>query len=458
MKSAVETLSPTRVKLTIEVPADELKPSLDAAYKRIASQVTIPGFRKGHIPQRVIDQRVGRGAVLEEAINEAVPRAYDQAVREAGIVVIGRPELDVTELSDGADLAFTAEVDIRPEFELPSYDGIEVSVADSVVSEEQVSDQLDALRKRFASLTPVERAAVDGDVLLVDLAGADGDQPVDDLTASALSYELGTDGLLPGFDAAVAGATPGESRTFTFVPDAGEWEGKDLQVTATITSVRERALPEADDSFAQLASEFDTIQELRADISTRLAKVRLLEQGYEARDKVIAELLAIAEVPMPENFLSAQVDEHFADGHGDDAHRTEVADQARDSLKSQFVLDRIADVETLTVSEADLSTWLIQQAPRYNLSPDAFAQALAQNGDIPAAISDVRRGKAMAWVLEHAKVTDESGRPVELSALDEMAAPTGLSGFGDHEGHDHEGHDHEGHDHEGHDHEGHDHD
>jgi trigger factor len=460
VKSAVESMSPTRVKLTIEVPADELKPSMDAAYKRIASQVTIPGFRKGHVPPRVIDQRFGRGAVLEEAINEAVPRAYDQAVREAGIVALGRPEVDFTEITEGADLAFTAEVDVRPEFDLPDYDGIEVSVSDSAVTDDQVTEQLDALRKRFASLGPVERAAVDGDVLLVDLAGTDDGTPVDDLRANALSYELGTDGLLPGFDAAVAGVAPGESRTFAFTPDAGEWDGKDLQVTATITSVRERTLPDADDSFAQLASEFDTIGELRADISTRLAKVRLVEQGYEARDKVIEELLARAEVPVPEHYLAAQVEEHFADGHGDDAHRTEVTDQARDSLKSQFVLDRIAEAETLTVSEADLSQWLIQQAPRYNMTPDAFAQALAQNGDVPTAISDVRRGKAIAWVLEHAKVVDASGSPVELSQLEDLASSAGFGNdydHDDHEGHDHEGQDHEGHDHAGQDHEGHDH-
>jgi len=443
VKSAVESLSPTRVKLTIEVPADELKPSLDAAYKRIASQVNIPGFRKGHIPPRVIDQRFGRGAVLEEAINEAVPRAYDQAVREAGIFALGRPELDVTELTDGSELAFTAEVDVRPDFELPAYEGIQVTVADSVVDDEQVTQELDALRKRFASLAPVERASAVGDVLLVDLSGTDAGEPVEDLTANSLSYELGTDGLLPGFDEAVLGAAAGEERTFTFVPDAGEWEGKDLLVTAKVTSVRERTLPDADDAFAQLASEFDTIEELRTDISNRLAKVRLLEQGYEARDKVLAALLELADVPTPEKFIEAQVAEHFTDGHGDDAHRTEVADQARDSLKSQFVLDRIADAETLTVSEADLSQWLVQQAPRYNMSPDAFAQALAESGDVPAAISDVRRGKAMAWVLEHAVVVDASGRPVELSMLDEYSGPSGLDPHHDHDHEDHEGHDHD---------------
>ncbi len=449
MKSAVENVSPTRVKLTVEVPFEELKPALDAAYKRIADQITVPGFRKGKVPQRVIDQRVGRSAVLDEAINDAINLNLDAAMREHEVKLLGRPEVDITAYEDAAPLEFTAEMDVVPEFELPAYDGIEVVVDAAEVADDDVEEQLTSLRARFGSLTTVERAAADGDVLLVDVSGTLDGETVDDLQGSAMSYELGTDGMLPGFDEAVAGAEAGETRTFVFTPEVGEYAGKGLDVSVVVSQVRERVLPDADDSFAQLASEFDTIDELRDDIRERLAKVKVLEQGYAAREKVAEALIAMSDVPVPDSFLEQQVEDHFSDGHGDDAHRAEVVEQTRESLVSQLVLDKIADTEQLSVSEAELSSWLVAQAPRYGMSPDQFAQELVTAGQVPAAVAEVRRSKALAHVIEHAKITDSNGAPVELASL---GGPD-LLDLG-HEGHDHD-HDHEGHDH---DHEGHDHD
>lgn len=451
MKSDVETLSPTRVKLTVEVPYEELQPSLDAAYKRIAQQVTIPGFRKGKVPARVIDQRIGRGVVLEEAVNEALPKAYDDAIRASGHLPVGRPEVEVQEIQDNGPLTFTAEVDVRPEFELPQIDGLRVEVADAEVADSDVEEQLDQLRTRFATLTAVERAAADGDVLLVDIAGftAEGDA-VEDLSGQALSYELGTDGMLPGFDEAVRGAAAGETRTFTFTPEAGEWEGIPLTVNATVGAVRERVLPPADDDFAQLASEFDTIEELRGDVRERLGRLKRLEQGHEARSKVHDVLLDSIDIPIPEGVVEAEVEEHFQDGHGDEGHRAEVVEQARRTLKSQFVLDKVAEVKEVSVGEQELSAWLVQQAPRYGMSPDAFAQALVEAGQVPMAIQDIRRAKALAEVLKNADVVDASGRPVDLEALDQeilrsregfdVDGPEGLLAGHDH---DHEGHDHD---------------
>ncbi|HET7901330.1 MAG TPA: trigger factor [Candidatus Nanopelagicales bacterium] len=447
MKSAVENVSPTRVKLTVEVPFEELKPALDAAYKRIADQITVPGFRKGKVPQRVIDQRVGRGAVLDEAINDAINLNLDAAMREHEVKLLGRPEVDVTTYEDAAPLEFTAEMDVVPEFELPAYDGIEVVVDAAEVADDDVEEQLTSLRGRFGSLTTVERAAASGDVLLVDVSGTLEGENVEDLQGSAMSYELGTDGMLPGFDDAVSGAEAGETRTFVFSPEVGEYAGKDLDVSVVVSQVRERVLPDADDSFAQLASEFDTIDELRADIRERLAKVKVLEQGYAAREKVAEALIAMSDVPVPDSFLQQQVDDHFSDGHGDDAHRAEVVEQTRESLVSQLVLDRIADTEQLSVSEAELSSWLVAQAPRYGMSPDQFAQELVNAGQVPAAVAEVRRSKALAHVIERARITDSNGAAVELAALG--APDLADLGLDDHEGHDHEGHDH---DHEGHDH------
>ncbi|MEY4169691.1 MAG: hypothetical protein RLZ94_764 [Actinomycetota bacterium] len=420
MKSSAETLSPTRVKLTVEVPFDELAPSLDAAYQAIAKQVSIPGFRKGKVPSRIIDQRVGRAAVLEEAVNDMLPKAYEDALRENAIVPLGRPEVEVTELADGQSLTFTAEVDVRPEFDLPDYSGIAVEVEDAVVSDDDVEEQLTGLRGRFASLTPVERAASDGDILLVDLLGYEADgTSVEDLSGHALSYELGTDGMLPGFDDAVRGATAGETRTFEFTPEGGEYVGRPLTVNVTVSAVRERALPAADDDFAQLASEFDTIAELRDDIRTRLGRVRVLEQGMQARGKVHEALLALVDFPLPEGVVRQEVEDHFADGHaGDDEHRAEVEREARDGLRSRLLLDQIAEAEEISVGESELSAWLLQNAPRYGMSPDAFAQALVQAGQLPMAIGDIRRGKALAVVTSKARVVDASGRPVDLESVD----------------------------------------
>jgi trigger factor len=408
------------VKLTVEVPFDELAPSLDAAYQAIAKQVSIPGFRKGKVPSRIIDQRVGRAAVLEEAVNDVLPKAYEDALRENAIVPLGRPDVEVTELADGQSLTFTAEVDVRPEFDLPDYSGITVEVEDAVVTDDDVEEQLTGLRGRFASLTPVERAAADGDILLVDLLGYEADgTSVEDLSGHALSYELGTDGMLPGFDDAVRGATAGEARTFEFTPEGGEFVGRPLTVNVTVSAVRERALPAADDDFAQLASEFDTIGELREDISTRLGRVRVLEQGMQARGKVHDALLGLVDFPLPEGVIRQEVDDHFADGHaGDDEHRAQVESEARDGLRSRLILDKIADAEEISVGESELSAWLLQNAPRYGMSPDAFAQALVQAGQLPMAIGDIRRGKALAVVTSQARVVDASGRPVDLESVD----------------------------------------
>jgi trigger factor len=420
VKSDVETLSPTRVKLTVEVPFDEMKDSLDAAYGRIGKQVSIPGFRKGKVPARIIEQRFGRGAVLEEAVNDALPKAYDEAVREHKVIPVGQPTVDVTAIEDGKHLAFTAEVDVRPEFDLPDFASLRVEVGNAVPNDDDVAAQVDSLRSRFATLKDVERAAADGDVLLVDIAGAtpEGDA-VDDLIGNALSYELGTEGMLPGFDEAVRGAKAGESRSFEFTPQNGDWTGIPLTVNVTLSGVRERELPELNDDFAQMASEFDTVAELQDDVKTRLVRLKRLEQGAEARNKVHEVLVESLDIPLPEGVITAEVEAHFEDGHDSgEEHRVEVEQQAREALKSQFILDKIAEQEEVSVGESELSAWLVQQAPRYGMSPDQFAQALVEAGQVPMAIQDIRRAKALAVVLETATVVDADGNAVDLKALD----------------------------------------
>lgn len=417
MKNTVENLSPTRVKLTIEVSFADLQPSIDAAYTRIASQVNIPGFRKGKIPSRIIDQRFGRAAVLEEAVNDAIPSTLAEALIENEIVQLGRPEVDVTTLDEEAGLIYTAELDIRPEFDLPDFASLKVVVDNAEVTDEQVEEQLTGLRGRFGSLKTVERAAKDGDIILIDLAGTHDGVEVPDVTASALSYELGSDGMVPGFDDAVRGAKADEVRDFVFTPEGGEWAGKAIIVSVTVKEVRERELPAADDDFAQLASEFDTIGELREDVRTRLGRVRLVEQAYQARDRAHDALMEAIRVEIPQGVVQEEIDAHFGDGHGDDAHKEEFETNARAGVKSRLVLDKIVETENVQVNDAELSEWLVNEAQRYNMAPDQFANELVQAGQIQGAIAEVRRVKALSLVLEQVAVVDMNGNKIDLESV-----------------------------------------
>jgi len=417
MKASVEKLSSTRVKLTIEVPFADLQPSMDEAYKRIATQVNIPGFRKGKIPSRIIDQRVGRAVVLEEAVNDAIPSSLAQALIENDIVQLSRPNVDVTQLDEEIGLIYTAELDIRPEFDLPVYSELKVVVDDAEVTEEQIEEQLTALRARFGSLKQVEREARDTDTVLVDLRGSFEGVAVDDITANALSYEVGSESMVPGFDEAVRGAKAGDVRTFVFTPTAGEYTGKQVEVEVTVTTVRERELPDADDSFAMMASEFDTIGELREDVRTRLGRLRLVEQAYQARELVQDELLGAIKMDVPEGAITDEVEQHFADGHGDEAHKSEFESNVRTGLKTRIVLDKIAETEDVQINDSELSQWLIQESQRYGMSPDQFANELVQAGQIESAIAEVRRAKALATVLESVQVVDKSGNAIDLNVV-----------------------------------------
>ncbi len=399
------------------MPFADLQPSLDSAYARISTQVNIPGFRKGKIPTRIIDQRVGRAVVLEEAVNEAIPSGLAQAMIENKIVQLGRPEVDVTTLDEETGLIFTAELDIRPEFELPKFDSLKVVVDDAEVTVDQVEEQLTGLRGRFGALKEVTRAAKDGDVLLVDLSGDHDGQVVEELAATAFSYELGSDDMVPGFDDAVRGAKADEVRHFLFTPSAGQWSGKGITVEVNVKAVRERELPDADDEFAQLASEFDTIGELREDVRTRLGRVRLIEQAYQARDLTHDALMEAVKIDLPDRTIQDEIDAHFEDGHGDEAHKAEFETNTRSGMKSRIVLDKIAEVENLQVNDAELSQWLMQEAQRYNMAPDQFADQLVQSGQVQGAVSEVRRAKALAHVLENVTVVDKSGNKIDLDSV-----------------------------------------
>ncbi|MBA2324445.1 MAG: trigger factor [Pseudonocardiales bacterium] len=434
MKSTVEQLSPTRVRIIVEVPFDELKPNFDRAYRKLAQQVKIPGFRPGKAPARVLENRLGRGVVLDEVVNEAIQTKYSEAVSTEEVRPLSRPDIEVTQIEDGVSLAFTAEVDVRPEFTLPDPAGIEVTVDAVEVTDDDVTEQLDGLRIRFGTLTDVDRPAANDDYVVINLSATVDSQEVPEADTTGLSYQIGSGGLLEGIDEALTGLSAGESATFTATLVAGKFVDREADVLAAVTAVKHRELPEADDEFAQLASEFDTLEELTADLRDRVGKAKRGLQATQARDKVLDELLERTEIPLPDSVLGAEVDVRQHDAihafdHDEERFVQWLAEQGKSraefdasareeaerSVKTQLLLDAVADAEKVVVSDVELTQQIIAQAQRYELPPQEFLQQAQQSGQLGVVYADVRRGKALVTAVRLATVTDEAGNAVDLT-------------------------------------------
>jgi trigger factor len=434
VKTDVEELSPTRVRLTVEVPFDELKPSLDQAYREVARQVRVPGFRPGRVPPRIIDQRFGRASVLEQAVNDAVPQLYGKALAEHDVIALGQPELEITKLDDGQQLAFTAEVDVRPNFELPELDGLPVTVDDADVSPDDVEEYLGTLRERFASLKGASRPAQDGDFVSIDVAATVGGKQVEDAQDNDISYQVGSGLMIEGLDEALRGMSAGETKTFSAELSAGRQAGQQAEVAVTVHSVKVKEMPELDDEFAQSASEFDTIGELRADTRKQLEAVRRAGQAGQARERALDALLDRVDIPLPERVIDAELAarrqslterldrsgstlESYLEAVGktDDQFEAELAEEARRSVQAGFILDKLAAEEKIGVDEPELTGYVTEQAYRLGVPPDQLARQLTDRGQLSAMIADILRSKALSLVAERANVTDATGRKVDLS-------------------------------------------
>jgi trigger factor len=440
VKTDVEELSPTRVRLTVEVPFEELKPNLDHAYREVGKQVRVPGFRPGRVPPRVIDQRVGRGAVLEHAVNDAVPELYGKALQEHEMFALGQPEVEITKLDDGKELTFTAEVDVRPKFDLPDIDGLPVTVDDADVTDEQVDEYLGALRERFASLKGADRPAEAGDYVSIDLSASVDGNPVEDAQASGLSYEVGSGSMLDGLDEALPGMSSGDTKTFRTELAGGQYAGQEADVTVTVHSVKVKELPDLDDEFAQAASEFDTLDELRSATTAQLTAMRRGSQAEQARERALDAVLGQLDLPLPETLVREETElreralddrlrrsgldrEAYLEAAG--TTEEELDEQfdtdARRSVKAGFVLDKLAQAEELGVDQNELSAYVTEQAYRMGVAPDRLAKELTDRGQLGSVVNDILRSKAMTLLSERAAIKDESGRTVDLAALRQAA-------------------------------------
>ena len=418
MKSTVEKLSPTRVKLSIDVEFSELKPHIEGAYKTLSEKINIPGFRKGKVPAAMIDQRVGRGAVLDEAINAALPTFYSQAAKENDVLVIGRPNVDITELKDNEKLSFTVEVDIRPEIALPDFTQIKIEVDDVLVTDSDLDKQIESLQIRFGTLTTVEKTVESGDFVSIDLLATDGGKEIDGGSANEISYEVGSASMIEGLDEALIGLKVGESKSFETAL-VGMPESQKASVQVTLKAVKKRELPPLDDAFAKLASEFETLAELKADLSNRLKRVKELEQGAQARDLLVEKLTSTVEIPLPAEIIEAEVNDHLEkEGRlADDKHRAEVNEEVKATITREFLLDSIVKAEAVSVNESELTEYLVRASSRYGMSPDQFIKEVSQAGQITTMVAEVARAKALAQVLGKVKIVDKSGKQVDIQAL-----------------------------------------
>jgi len=434
VKSTVEQLSPTRVRINVEVPFTELEPDFDRAFKALAQQVRLPGFRPGKAPRKLLEARVGRGAVLEQVVNDALPSRYSEAVSASDVKPLGQPEIEVTKLEDGQELAFTAEVDVRPEITLPEFDALKITVDPIQVDDDEVDAELQSLRARFGTLTGVERGAQEGDFVSIDLSATVDGTDVPEAATEGLSHEVGSGQLIEGLDDAIIGLKVGESKVFTTKLAAGEYAGKDADVTVTVKSVKERELPEADDDFAQLASEFDTIGELKESLTDQVRRVKSVQQAEQIRDKAIEALLEQTEVPLPEKIVQAQIDDALHNAiHGLDHDEDKFAEQlteqgssreefdadnktnAEKAVKTQLLMDAVADKLDIQVGQNDLTERLVLMSRQYGIEPQQLIQILQQNNQLPAMFADVRRGLTIAAVVHAATVTDTDGTVIDTT-------------------------------------------
>lgn len=433
MKTTVDKLSDTRVKLTVNVPFAELDQEIDQAYAAIAQQVSIPGFRKGKAPRQLIDARFGRGPILEQVVNDMLPSRYEQAVQSEDLKVIGQPDVDISKIEDKDFVEFTAEVDVRPEFEVPDFSEISITVPAIKAGEEDVDKALEDLAERFGELKDTKRKMKTGDYAIIDITAEVDGEKIEEASTEGLSYSIGDDNLIKGLDTALRGMKTGEDNEFTSTIQSGEHKDEEATFKVHVQQTKERKLPDMDDEFAQMASEYDTIEELREATKTEVEESKKAEQAGQIRDEVLKAALADVDFELPQSVVDEQAHAQLhqilgqlahdekalaqlleAQGTSREEFDQQTREQAEESVRTQIFLDAVAEKEEPEVSQQELSDHILFTAQSYGMDPNQFIQQLQSNGQIANLFSDVRRGKALAAAICRTTVKDEEGNDVDV--------------------------------------------
>ena len=436
MKTTVERIDDTTVKLSVTVEPERVREALDRAARRLAGEIKVPGFRPGKAPRRVIETRVGKDAVVQEAVREALPALYEEAVRAEDVEVVGPPEFDLDTFEEGQESVFHATVEVRPEIALPDYSGLQVPHPEWEVTDEEVDGQLESMRDRFAELETVERGARIGDHVVITVVGARDGEKVEEASAEDVLYEVRdgeqTDSEL---DRRLAGATAGQTVEFTDTlgPDYGELSGADIAFTVDVKEVKEKHLPELDDEFAVTASEFDTLEELREALRDQLGQQKLQLARAKLRGRVVEAVCDLVEVPLPKTMVDENVrfslQRAFSEAqrHGltfdqylqavgmDQASLLErMEEDARKTVKGQLVVDAIGKQIGVELTQEDLGEEIARNAMRLGAPPQEVAEFLSHPDHLPALVSDAYRRKAIDHLVSSVQV---------LSAPPEEPAP-----------------------------------
>jgi len=436
MDSTVESLDGNKVKLHVAVPAAEFDTAIDAAFRKLAREVRIPGFRPGKAPRRILEARLGGELAREQALKDAIPDYYVAAVDEHAVDVIAAPEIEIVAGEDDGDVEFDAVVEVRPEVRLVGYDGLRVEVPYEAVTDETVDGQIDALRERFADLVTSEHPAVDDAFVTIDVTGSIDGEVVDGLSAQDVSYRVGSGGIVPALDGVLRGTRPGAiiEVTDTLPERYGDHAGDEVALRVVVKDVLDRVLPEVTDEWASEASEFDTLEELRADIRQRMELIGKVQAQMAVRDKVLEALAELVPVEPPESLVDQEARRRLESMAHDLSHRGATLEQyvAATGREPQAFVDEVrqgagravlADLgiravvaqEAISATDEEFEAEVARIAERTEQKPDRVRRDLEKQGLTEAVRFDIARGKALEFLVEHAIVVDEAGAPVDLT-------------------------------------------
>ncbi len=440
VRTTVEPLEGNRVKLVVEVDESEFEKAVDAAFRRIAREARIPGFRPGKAPRRILEARIGVGVARREALRESLPEYYEQAMVESAVDAIAPPEIDITSGQEGGPVAFDAVVEVRPKIRIPGYEHLRVTVPDPRVSDEEVDAQLERLRAQFGELSVVSRPARDGDHVSIDIAGSLGGEPVEGLTADDYLYEVGTESIVPELDQQLRGAKVGDIFVFD-VDHPDPDETRSIRLRVLVKEVKEKVLPEVDDEWANEASEFDTVAELREHLRSRLADIKPAQSRAALDEGVLAALVELVDEEPPATLVDAEIERQAqqlvtrlqsqglsvedyleASGRSADELSQQLRQRAVDSVKADLALRSVAAAEGIQVTDEEIDAHIHRMAHQMGEKPADVRRRLQRaDGALQAVRSDVERAKALQWLSEHAEIVDEHGRPVEHGDLEPTA-------------------------------------